>query len=233
MSDRQGATGRHARGPLRQAGQRLRGALLREPGMNPGRGHARRERDAGRAGRRGGCASPSPVPRCRCLASVADGLRCSGPDVMLGLGPESLQLSPDGRHRGERDHRRAPRGRDPRHLPDRDGGDDHRAPGAVAARPSIGEAVHIGVDPDPEAYPPLRCRQCASGWADHGDGVGLPPVAERRDTRRLARQAGAAGRAERPAPAAGRRRGWPTCCSCRPWCSSASSPSIPSSATSS
>jgi multiple sugar transport system ATP-binding protein len=85
-------------------------------------------------------------------AEVADTVRGSGPDVVLGLRPESLRLSPDGAIAasviivellGAETHVICHAENGARIIVRQ---------GAGAAKPAIGEAVRIAVDPDPHAY---------------------------------------------------------------------------------
>jgi multiple sugar transport system ATP-binding protein len=83
---------------------------------------------------------------------VADAVRGSGPDVVLGLRPESLHLSPDGpiaakviivELLGAETHVICHTETGARIIVRQQ---------AAAAKPSLGEAVRVGVDPDPQAY---------------------------------------------------------------------------------
>jgi multiple sugar transport system ATP-binding protein len=83
---------------------------------------------------------------------VADTIRGAGPDVVLGLRPESLHLSADGAIAasviivellGAETHVICQTETGARVIVRQS---------AAAARPGIGEAVRIAVDPDPEAY---------------------------------------------------------------------------------
>ena len=133
--------------------------FLGSPGMNliegmlvesgaPAAGRRRRRRGAD--GALVAVAFPGasvPLP-----AEVADAVRGAGPDVVLGLRPESLHLSPDGPDRRLRDHRRAARCRDARDLPHRDGRADHRAPGCVGRQAEAGRGGAHRHRPRPGAY---------------------------------------------------------------------------------
>ena len=113
--------------------------------------------------------------------------------------------------------------RDPRDLPHRDRAARHRAPERRrAAKPALGEAVRIAVDDDPTAF-----HLFDSSTGDRLGGIVTLPARRRRRRRRRERPPRPAG-----PPAQGGRPGLPAARS-RPWCSSASSPSIPSCATSS
>jgi multiple sugar transport system ATP-binding protein len=88
-----------------------------------------------------------PLPR-----SVADAVRGAGPDVVLGLRPEGLHLSPHGAIAatviivellGAETHVICHTETGSRLIVRQ---------AATAAKPSLGEAVRIGVDPDPNAY---------------------------------------------------------------------------------
>ncbi len=84
--------------------------------------------------------------------AVADAVRGSGPDVVLGLRPEALRLSPDGpiaasviivELLGAETHV----------ICHTETGDRIIVrQGASAAKPKLGEAVRIAVDPDPASY---------------------------------------------------------------------------------
>ena len=85
-------------------------------------------------------------------AEVADGVRGTGPDVVLGLRPESLHLSPDGAIAasviivellGAETHVICHTETGARVIVRQ---------GASAAKPGLGEAVRIAIDPDPRAY---------------------------------------------------------------------------------
>ncbi len=85
-------------------------------------------------------------------AEVADAVRGSGPDVVLGLRPEALRLSPDGviaasviivELLGAETHVICHTETGARIIVRQ---------GAGAAKPGIGAAVRIAVDPDPQAY---------------------------------------------------------------------------------
>ncbi len=85
-------------------------------------------------------------------AEVADAVRGTGPDVVLGLRPESLHLSPDGAIAasviivellGAETHVICHTETGARIIVRQ---------GAAAAKPGLGEAVHIAIDPDPRAY---------------------------------------------------------------------------------
>ena len=85
-------------------------------------------------------------------AEVADAVRGSGPDVVLGLRPEALHLSPDGvigasviivELLGAETHVICPTETGARIIVRQ---------GAGAPKPRIGEPVRIAVEPDPEAY---------------------------------------------------------------------------------
>jgi multiple sugar transport system ATP-binding protein len=85
-------------------------------------------------------------------AAVADAVRGAGPDVVLGLRPESLHLSPDGAIAasvvivellGAETHVICHTESGARVIVRQ---------GASAAKPGLGEAVRIAIDPDPRAY---------------------------------------------------------------------------------
>jgi multiple sugar transport system ATP-binding protein len=92
-----------------------------------------------------GASVPLPV-------AVADGVRSAGTDVVLGLRPEALHLSPDGAIAatviivellGAETHV----------ICHTESGDRIIVrQGATASKPALGEAVRIGIDPDPSAY---------------------------------------------------------------------------------
>ena len=164
-------------------------------------------------------------------AAVADAVRGSGPDVVLGLRPEALHLSDDGaigasviivELLGAETHVICHTETGARMIVRQS---------ATAAKPKLGEAVRIAVDPDPRVVPPLRRRhrRPAGRFAVTADAAAPAAVAAPGAPRAPA----ALGPASAAAPAGASRRCWPTCCSCRRWCSSGSSPSIPSCATSS
>ncbi len=90
--------------------------------------------------------------------AVADAVRGSGPDVVLGLRPEALHLSPDGAIGGQRRHRRAARRRDARHLLHRDRRPHHRAPGRLGGQAQAGRGRAHRRRPRPGLVPPLRRR---------------------------------------------------------------------------
>ena len=165
-------------------------------------------------------------------APVADAVRGAGPDVVLGLRPEALHLSPDGpiaatviivELLGAETHVICHTENDARIIV--------RQGAERRAKPGLGEAVRIAIDPDPRAYHLFD--------ATTGDRLGGCAVTAVTGARRRPGAATAAGaeRARRAhglrarrrkeaglaylllVPAHGR--------------SSASSPSIPSSATSS
>ena len=84
--------------------------------------------------------------------AVADAVRGSGPDVVLGLRPEALHLSPDGAIAasvvivellGAETHVICSTETGERIIVRQ---------GASAAKPKLGEAVRIAVDPDPASY---------------------------------------------------------------------------------
>jgi multiple sugar transport system ATP-binding protein len=85
-------------------------------------------------------------------AAVADAIRGSGPDVVLGLRPEALHLSPDGAIAasviivellGAETHVICHTETGTRVIVRQ---------GASTAKPGLGEAIRIAVDPDPSAY---------------------------------------------------------------------------------
>ena len=85
-------------------------------------------------------------------AAVGDAVRGAGPDVVLGLRPESLHLSDDGaigatvvivELLGAETHVICHTETGARVIVRQ---------GAAAAKPKIGEAVRIAVDPDPAAF---------------------------------------------------------------------------------
>jgi multiple sugar transport system ATP-binding protein len=91
--------------------------------------------------------SSVPLP-----AAVGDAVRGAGPDVVLGLRPEALHLDPDGPLQatvllvellGAETHVICHTENDERIIVRQ---------GPSAAKPAPGEAVHIGIDPDPAAY---------------------------------------------------------------------------------
>ena len=83
---------------------------------------------------------------------VADAVRGAGPDVVLGVRPEALHLSPDGviaatvllvELLGAETHVICHSENDERIIVRQSAG---------APKPALGEAVRIAVDPDPDAY---------------------------------------------------------------------------------
>jgi multiple sugar transport system ATP-binding protein len=85
-------------------------------------------------------------------AEVANAVRGAGPDIVLGLRPESLHLSPDGviaasviivELLGAETHVICHTETGARVIVRQ---------GAAAAKPGLGEAVRIAVDPEPQAY---------------------------------------------------------------------------------
>ena len=128
--------------------------FLGSPGMNLVEGMLVESGPAGRRGRQRARHALRRLPGGLGAAAGRGGgaVRGAGPDVVLGLRPESLRLSPDGADRRHGDHRRAARRRDPRHLPAPRRGAGDRAPGRRGGQPGIGEAVRIAVDADPRAY---------------------------------------------------------------------------------
>jgi ABC-type sugar transport system ATPase subunit len=83
---------------------------------------------------------------------VADAVRGAGPDVVLGVRPEALQLSPDGpiaatvilvELLGAETHVICHTENDERIIVRQ---------GPNAPKPALGEVVRIAIDPDPSAY---------------------------------------------------------------------------------
>ena len=98
------------------------------------------------------CASPSRAPRFRSRPRWPTRCAARGPDVVLGLRPESLRLSPDGSISatviivellGAETHVICHTENGARVIVRQS---------AAAAKPGIGEAVRIAVDADPRAY---------------------------------------------------------------------------------
>jgi multiple sugar transport system ATP-binding protein len=128
--------------------------FLGSPGMNLVEGMlvGNAVAEHGPADGRGGLSLAFPGASVPLPDEVADRVRGSGPDVVLGLRPESLRLDPDGAIAasviivellGAETHVICHTETGARIIVRQ---------GAAAYRPAIGEAVHIAVDPDPRAY---------------------------------------------------------------------------------
>ena len=184
--------------------------FLGSPGMNLLEGMLVESGAAsGVMGHRGPLAVAFPGGSVSLPDTVGDAVGGAGPEVVLGLRPERLRLD---------------------------------ATGPIAATVVIvellGAETHVICSTETArasscASRPRRPARARRGRAHRGGRrrLGLPPL--RRDHgRRLGGHR--ARRAASPCgPGAARRRRWPTCSWCRPWSSSASSPSIRSCATSS
>jgi ABC-type sugar transport system ATPase subunit len=125
--------------------------FLGSPGMNLVEGMLV-ESGAGPEGGRGRLCVAFPGASVPLPEEVAAGVRGAGPDVVLGLRPESLSLSPDGviaanviivELLGAETHVICNTETGARLIVRQS---------AAAARPALGEAVRIAVDPDPRAY---------------------------------------------------------------------------------